>query len=34
MQLHPFIGEGITGQKYEIGEFYIRHPDYFIDEDI
>ena len=34
MQLHPFIGEGITGQKYEIGEFYRTHPDYFIDSDL
>ena len=34
MQFHPFIGEGMTGQKYEIGEFYVRHPDYFIDEDL
>ena len=34
VQLHPFSGEGMVGQKYEIGEFYIRHPDYFLEKDI
>ena len=34
MQLHPFIGEGMMGQKYEIGQFYKAHSDYFLDEDL
>ena len=34
MQLHPFIGEGMTGQRYEIGELYVQHPDYFVESDL
>lgn len=34
MKLHPFIGEGITGQRYEIGELYVQHPDYFVESDL
>ena len=34
MELHPFIGEGMMGQKYEIGQFYTSHSDYFLDEDL
>ncbi len=29
MNLSPFMGEVIHGQKYEIGEFYKPHTDYW-----
>ena len=29
MNLHPFIGEIIHAQKYEIGEYYNLHDDFF-----
>ena len=34
MELHRLIGEGMMGQKYEIGEFYTTQSDYFLDEDL
>ena len=35
MNLHPFLGETVHGQKYEIGEYYKEHGDYFYNgEDI
>ena len=29
MNLNPFLGEAIHGQKYEIGQFYKQHVDYY-----
>ena len=34
MDLHPFSGEAMHGQKYEIGEFYKEHNDYFIPSEL
>ena len=31
MCLNPFLGEIIHGQKYEIGEYYTEHGDFFRD---
>ena len=31
MDFHPFLAEAMNGQKYEIGEFYKAHADFFSD---